>query len=82
MQLYAVSFIQPSSGIKFTAYSCICWLLHIIYYDARNHKHKIYLLIKYIISVPWRVAKRLSYIEEALCLKVNFKLPIYVVIWK
>jgi len=24
-----------------TAYSCICWLFHIIYYDARNHKHKI-----------------------------------------
>ena len=23
-----------------TAYSCICWLFHRIYYDARNHKHK------------------------------------------
>jgi len=30
-----------------------------------------YLLIKYIKSVLWRVAKRLSYIEEARCLKVN-----------
>ena len=31
---------EPSSGIKLTAYSCICWLFHRIYYDARNHKHK------------------------------------------
>ena len=28
-------------------------------------------LIKYIKSVLWRVAKRLSYIEKARCLKVN-----------
>ena len=34
-------------------------------------RHEIYLLIKYIKSVLWRVAKRLSYIEEARCLKVN-----------
>ena len=32
---------EPSSGIKLTAYSCVCWLFHRIYYDARNHKHKI-----------------------------------------
>ena len=31
---------EPRSGIKLTAYSCICWLFHRIYYDARNHKHK------------------------------------------
>ena len=30
-----------------------------------------YLLIKYIKSVVWRVAKCQSYIEEARCLKVN-----------
>jgi len=30
-----------------------------------------YLLIKYIKSVLWRVAKQLSYIEDAGCLKVN-----------
>jgi len=30
-----------------------------------------YLLIKYIKSVFWRVAKRLTYIEDALCLKVK-----------
>jgi len=30
------------------------------------------LLIKYIKSVLWKVAKCLSYIEEARCLKVNF----------
>ena len=33
--------------------------------------HEIYLLIKYIKSVLWRVAKRLSCIEDARCLKVN-----------
>ena len=33
--------------------------------------NEIYLLIKYIKSVLWRVVKRLSYIEEARCLKVN-----------
>jgi len=30
-------------------------------------------LIKYIKSVLWRVAKCLSYIEEARCLKVNLE---------
>jgi len=33
--------------------------------------NEIYLLIKYIKSVPWRVSKCLSYIEEARCLKVK-----------
>jgi hypothetical protein len=33
--------------------------------------NEIYLLIKYIKSVLWRIAKRLSYIEEARCLKVK-----------
>jgi len=33
--------------------------------------NEIYLLIKYIKSIPWRVAKRLSYTEDAWCLKVN-----------
>ena len=33
--------------------------------------NEIYLLIKYIKSVLWRVAKRLSYIEEARCPKFN-----------
>jgi len=34
--------------------------------------NEIYLMIKYIKSVVWRVAKCLSYIEEAQCLKVKF----------
>ena len=34
--------------------------------------NEIYLLIKYIKSVLWRVVKRLSYIQDARCLKVNF----------
>ena len=33
--------------------------------------NEIYLLIKYIKSVLWRVAKHLSYIEDARCLKVK-----------
>ena len=33
--------------------------------------NEIYLLIKYIKSVLWRVAKCLSFIEEARCLKVK-----------
>ena len=33
--------------------------------------NEIYLLIKYMKSVLWRVAKRLSYTEDARCLKVN-----------
>ena len=37
--------------------------------------NEIYLLIKYIKSVLWRVAKCLSYIEEARSLKVNK--PVY-----
>ena len=32
-----------------------------------------HLLIKYKKSVLWRVAKRLSYIEDARCLKVNIR---------
>ena len=33
--------------------------------------NEIYLLIKYIKSVLWRVAKHLSYIQDARCLKVK-----------
>ena len=44
--------------------------------------NEIYLLIKYIKSVLWRVAKCLSYIEEARCLKVKpciiFKLQYFI----
>ena len=39
--------------------------------------NEIYLLIKYIKSVLWRIAKRLSYIEDARCLKVNTLRPQY-----
>ena len=38
--------------------------------------NEIYLLIKYIKSVPWRVAKRLSYIEDARCLKFNYSVTV------
>jgi len=33
--------------------------------------NEIYLLIKYTKSVLWRVAKHLSYIEDAWCLKAK-----------
>jgi len=33
--------------------------------------NEIYLLIKYIRSVLWRVVKRVSYKEDARCLKVK-----------
>jgi len=36
--------------------------------------NKVYLLIKYIKSILWIVAKRLSYIEDARCLKINILL--------
>jgi len=38
--------------------------------------NEIYLLIKYIKSVRWRVAKRLSYIQDARCLKVKSDNPL------
>jgi hypothetical protein len=38
----------------------------------------IYLMIKYIKSVLRRVAKRLSYIEDARCLKVKLHVYVYV----
>jgi len=34
-------------------------------------------LIKYIKSVLWRVAKRLSYKQDARCLKVNILISVY-----
>ena len=37
--------------------------------------NEIYLLVKYIKSVLWRLAKRLCYIEDARCLKVKHHLP-------
>ena len=40
-------------------------------HDQAISDNEIYLLIKYIKSVLWRVAKCLSYIEEARCLKVK-----------
>ena len=60
-------------------------LLHLVgclyyLYQRRTVKqisdNEIYLLIKYIKSVPWRGAKRLSYIEDARCLKVKRRINI------
>jgi len=48
-----------------------------------NNEILVYLLIKYIKSVLWRVAKHLSYIEDARCLKVNdislMAFPVFVI---
>ena len=49
--------------------------------DKKISDNEIYLLIKYIKSVLWRVAKRLSYIEEARCLKVKHS-SLLTVFWK
>jgi len=38
-------------------------------------------LIKYIKSVLWRVVKRLSYIQDARCLKVNVRWLLHVSVY-
>ena len=43
--------------------------------------NEIHLSIKYIKSVLWRVAKRLSYIEDARCLKVNAVMELTLYFW-
>ena len=45
--------------------------LYYLYQCKQISDNEIYLLIKYIKSVLWRVAKCLSYIQEARCLKVK-----------
>ena len=40
--------------------------------------NEIYLLIKYIKSVLWRVVKCLSYIQDAQCLKFNYSMKFFV----
>jgi len=40
-------------------------------YSKSQKYNKIYLFIKYIKNVLWRVAERLSYVEDACCLKVK-----------
>jgi len=39
-------------------------------------------VIKYIISVLWRAAKHLSYIEEARCLKVKSERQNFTPFWQ
>jgi len=48
--------------------------LHYLYQSCTAKEisdNQIYLLIKYIKSALWRVAKRMSYIQDARCLMVN-----------
>jgi hypothetical protein len=49
----------------------VCCLYYLWCTVKQISDNEIYLLIKYIKSVLWRVAKRLSCIEDARCLKVN-----------
>jgi len=42
-----------------------------IHGQANIRNNEIYMFITYIKSVLWRAAKRLSYIQDARCLKVN-----------
>ena len=44
--------------------------------------NEIYLLIKYIKSVLWRVAKRLSYIEDTRCRKITNPVEQNVLFWE
>ena len=46
----------------------------------RISDNEICLLIKYIKTVLWRVAKRLSYIEDARCLKVKYMYIVFVLL--
>ena len=59
-------------------------VVYIIYInDARSSKYQIkkyFLLIKYIKSVLWGVAKRLSYIQDARCLKVKASVNVLIAI--
>ena len=48
-------------------------------YGQEKSDNEIHLLIKYIKSVLCRVAKRLSHIEDARCLKVNKPLLLHLV---
>ena len=49
------------------------WLYYLYHWCTVKQisDNEIYLLIKYIKNVLWRVAKHLSYIEDAQCLKVK-----------
>ena len=74
---------------KITAWNMLCWLelliSHYLYLVSclyylyqwctlkQISDNEIYLLIKYIKSVLWKVAKRLSYIQDARSLKVNVR---------
>ena len=49
---------------------CLCYLYQWCTVKQISD-NEIYLLIKYVKSGLWRVAKHLSYIEDARCLKVN-----------
>jgi len=44
--------------------------------------NEIYFLIKHIKSVLWKVANRLSYIDDARCLKVNATIDLSAVPWR
>jgi hypothetical protein len=60
----------PSSG----ALACVLSLCYFLYQWCTVKQitdNEIYLIFKYIKSVLWRVTKRLSYIEDAQCLKVD-----------
>ena len=54
--------ISASTSVDPSSYSSVATTLY---------PTLVYLLIKYIKSVLWRVVKCLSYIEDARCLKVN-----------
>ena len=68
--------VEPTGIIKkpllLHLVGCLYYLYQWCMVKQISH-NEIYLLIKYIKSVFRRVAKRLSYIEDARCLKVNYR---------
>ena len=62
----------PSSGALDCVLQLVVQCTHDVAGTVKQISGKeIYLLIKYIKSVLWRVTKRLPYIEDARCLKVK-----------
>ena len=65
-----VDILQIKKG-NFMKYTTFCRGINWDCAASLKKYNEIYLLIKYIKSVLWRVAERLSYIQDAWSLKVN-----------
>ena len=74
---YNAPTMLPATGTGIVNKPLLLHLVHCLYYlyqlctVKQISDNEMYLLIKYIKIVLWRVAKCLSYIEEVQCLKVK-----------